>query len=206
VMVKNQYPWFWIDDLFDQLSKVKVFSKIDLICSRYYQIRIAERDEKKIVCHTSYGSYEFLMMPFGFTNAPTTCCTFMNDIFWEWLNDFVVVYIDDILVYNNLWRNMWNIFERCSKGWKKTSYMLNSKNANSRWWKWIGSPKKTWRWMTTRWRQFWIGSHLGQFPLKVILKIGLLLLQVHKKHCQDSHVFDKPFEEVIQNLWMGWSM
>jgi hypothetical protein len=92
-MVKNRYPWLWIDDLFDQLSKVKVFNKIDLICLEYYQFWILEGDKKKIDCCTRYNSYEFLMMPFGFTNAPATFCTFMNDIFWEKLNDFVVVYI-----------------------------------------------------------------------------------------------------------------
>ncbi len=76
-----------------------MFSKIDLH-SRYYQIWIAERDEEKIVCRTRYGSYEFLVMPFGLTNAPATFCTFMNDIFREWLDDFVVIYIDDILIYS----------------------------------------------------------------------------------------------------------
>jgi hypothetical protein len=60
-----------------------------------------EGDKKKIVCCTRYGSYEFLMIPFEFTNALVTFCTFMNDIFWEWLNDFVVICIDDILVYSN---------------------------------------------------------------------------------------------------------
>jgi hypothetical protein len=99
VTVKNRYPLPWIDDLFDRLSGAKVFSKIDLR-SKYYQIWIAERDEKKIACRTKYGSYEFLVMPFGLTNAPATFCTFMNDIFREWLDDFVVVYIDDILIYS----------------------------------------------------------------------------------------------------------
>jgi hypothetical protein len=97
--VKNRYPLLQIDDLFYCLSGAKVFSKIDLR-SRYYQIRIAEGDEKKTACHTRYGSYEFLVMPFGLTNAPATFCTLMNDIFREWLDDFVVVYIDDILIYN----------------------------------------------------------------------------------------------------------
>jgi hypothetical protein len=99
VTVKNRYPLLWIDDLFDRLSGAKVFSRIDLR-SGYYQIQIAEGDEEKIVCCTRYGSYEFVVMPFGLTDAPATFCTFMNDIFREWLGDFVVVYIDDILIYS----------------------------------------------------------------------------------------------------------
>jgi len=97
--VKNRYPLPRIDDLFDRLSGAKVFSKIDLR-SGYYQIQIAEGDEEKTICHTRYGSYEFLVMPFGLTNALATFCTLMNDIFREWLDDFVVVYIDDILIYS----------------------------------------------------------------------------------------------------------
>jgi hypothetical protein len=100
VTLKNQYPLPWIDDLFNWLLKIKVFIRIDLR-SGYYQIRIAERDKEKIVYHTRYGSYKFLVMPFGLTNAPATFCTFMNNIFREWFDDFMVVYIDNILVYSN---------------------------------------------------------------------------------------------------------
>jgi len=99
VTVKNRYPLPRIDDLFDRLLGAKVFSRIDLH-SRYYQIQIVEGDEEKILCHTRYGSYEFLVMSFGLTNAPATFCTLVNDIFREWLDDFVVVYIDDILIYS----------------------------------------------------------------------------------------------------------
>ncbi len=77
-----------------------MFSRIDLRFG-YHQIRIAEWDEEKTICYTRYGSYKFLVMPFGFTNAPATFCTLMNDIFREWFDDFVVIYIDNILVYNN---------------------------------------------------------------------------------------------------------
>jgi hypothetical protein len=80
VTMKNRYPLPQIDDLFDRLSRVKMFSKIDLRLE-YYQIWIMEGDEEKTVCRTRYGSYEFLVMPFGLTNAPATFCTFMNDIF-----------------------------------------------------------------------------------------------------------------------------
>jgi hypothetical protein len=76
-----------------------VFSRIVLRLG-YYQIRITKMDKEKTICCIRYDSYKLLVMPFGFTNVPTTFCTFMNDIFKKWLNDFVVIYIDNILVYN----------------------------------------------------------------------------------------------------------
>jgi len=97
--VKNRYPLPRIDDLFDHLSGAKVFNRIDLR-SGYYQLRIAEGDEENTTCCRRYGSYEFLVMPFGLTNAPATFCILMNDIFREWFDDFVVVYIDNILIYS----------------------------------------------------------------------------------------------------------
>ena len=98
VTVKNSYPLPWIDDLFDWLVGAKYFSRIDLR-SGYHQIRIAQGDEEKTACRTRYGSFEFLVMPFGLCNAPTTFTTLMNNIFHEYLDDFVIIYIDDILVY-----------------------------------------------------------------------------------------------------------
>ncbi|CAL1380625.1 unnamed protein product [Linum trigynum] len=98
--VKNKWPIPNIGDLFDQLGEEKWFTKLDLR-SGYYQVRIAEGDEAKTACVTRYGSYEFLVMPFGLTNAPATFCTLINQVFEPFLDRFVVVYLDDIVVYSN---------------------------------------------------------------------------------------------------------
>ena len=99
VAVKNKYSLPRIEYLFDQLKGAGVFSKIDLR-SRYYQLRVKNADVPKTTFRYRYGHYEFLVMPFGLTNAPTAFMDLMNRVFRPYLNQFLVVFIDDILVYS----------------------------------------------------------------------------------------------------------
>jgi hypothetical protein len=99
VTIKNKYPLPRIDVLFEQLRGAKVFSKIDLN-SCYHQLRIREEDIEKTTFSTRYRHYEYVVMSFGLINAPATFIETINGMLHEYLDDFVVVFLDDILIYS----------------------------------------------------------------------------------------------------------
>ena len=97
--IKNRYPFPRIDDLFDHLRGATVFSKIDLRSS-YHQVWIRDEDIFKTTFRTRYGHYEFVVMPFGLTNSLTIFMCLMNNLLHKYLDKFVVVFIDEILIYS----------------------------------------------------------------------------------------------------------
>src|SRR3954470_811959 len=98
-MIKNKYPLPRINDLYDQLAGSSVFSKMDLRLG-YHQIKIRNEDITKTTFTTRYVLYEYTVMSFGLTNAPSTFLRLMNSVFMEYLDKFVVIYLDDIIIYS----------------------------------------------------------------------------------------------------------
>ena len=99
ITIKNMYPLPRIDDLLDQLKNAIIFTKLDLR-SGYHQICIHDNDT---TFETKYGLSEWMVIPFGICNAPTTFMRVMNDVLRPFADDFILVYLDDILIFNNSW-------------------------------------------------------------------------------------------------------
>lgn len=99
ITVQNSYPVTLVVDIFDRLTQVKFFLKID-ICSGCWQVSNWERHEAKTIVVMRHGAYKFLVMSFGLTNALTTFCTHINEVLHNFLDDFVVIYLDEIVIYN----------------------------------------------------------------------------------------------------------
>ena len=99
VTVKDRYPLPRIDDLFDILSKARLFSSLDL-AQGYHQIRVTPEDVPKTAFRTPYGHYQWRVLSFGLTNAPATFRRLMKNVCQEYLDDFVLIYLDDILIFS----------------------------------------------------------------------------------------------------------
>ena len=108
VTIKNRYPLSRIDDLFDQLRGTRVYSKIYLHTG-YHQLRVRETDIPKTAFRTQYGHFEFTLMPFGLTNAPAAFMDLMHRVFQPYLDQFVVVFVDEILIYQSEWEHEYHL-------------------------------------------------------------------------------------------------
>ncbi|GBG71665.1 hypothetical protein CBR_g9080 [Chara braunii] len=129
VTVKNVEPLPRIDNLLDRVQGAKYFSKIDLK-SEYHQIEVHPDDQYKTTFRTRYGYYEFIMMPFGLTNAPTTFQRCMNDLFRPWLDRFVVVYLDDILVFSKTLQEHQGHLRQVLEKLREANFKINAKKCD----------------------------------------------------------------------------
>ncbi|GBG88920.1 hypothetical protein CBR_g48532 [Chara braunii] len=126
ITVKNAEPLPRIDDLLDRVQGCKYFSKIDLKFG-YHQIEVHPDDQYKTAFRTRYGHYEFIVMPFGLTNAPATFQRCMNDLFRPWLDRFVVVYLDDILVFSKTLEEHQGHLRQVLEKLREANFKINAK-------------------------------------------------------------------------------
>jgi hypothetical protein len=130
VTKKNRYPLPLISGLLEQLRSAKIFIKIDLR-GAYNLVQVKEGDEWKTTFRTRYGHFEYSVMPFGLTNAPIIFQYMMNDIFREYLDHFVVIYLDDILIYFKNEEEHELIYVLFLKNYKNVGFMPSRRNAFS---------------------------------------------------------------------------
>ncbi|XP_038973019.1 uncharacterized protein LOC120105044 [Phoenix dactylifera] len=126
ITIKNRYPLPRIDDLLDQLKHATVFTKLGLK-SGYYQVRIRDDDTWKTAFKTRQGLFEWLVMPFGLCNAPATFMRLMNDALRPYIDDFVIVYLDDILIYSRSWEEHLTHVRKVFELLEKYQLRLNQK-------------------------------------------------------------------------------
>jgi hypothetical protein len=129
VTIKNKYPLPRIEDLFDQMKGASVFSKINLR-SGYHQLKIRESDIPKTAFRTRYGLYEYTVISFGLTNAPAYFMYLMNKVFMEYLDRFVIIFIDDILIFSNTMEEHESTYDWYWRSSDPMSCMPNSVSVN----------------------------------------------------------------------------
>ncbi|GBG64197.1 hypothetical protein CBR_g40897 [Chara braunii] len=129
ITVKNAEPLPWINDLLDRVQGAKYFSKIDLK-SGYHQMEVHPDDQYKTAVRTRYGHHEFIVMPFGLTNAPATFQRCMNDLFRPWLDIFVVVYLNDILVFSMTLEEHQGHLRQVLEKLREANFKINAKKCD----------------------------------------------------------------------------
>ena len=209
VTIKNKYPVPLIQDLLGKLSGAFVFTKLDLR-SGYWQVRVAEGDEHKTTCVTRYRLYEFMVMPFGLTNAPATFCNLMNDVLYEFLDEFVVVYLDDIVIFSRSMDDHVVHLDKVLRRLREHELFVKKEKCEFACYEitFLGhlvsfgqvrmDPKKV--------QAIWVGSPVDGNRVEVILGFGKLLLKKNKKAKEGYNKKAAPLSDLLKKNWCwDWS-
>ncbi len=130
ITVKNTYPLPLMSSAFERLQGASIFTKLDLR-NAYHLVRIREGDEWKTAYNTPRGHFEYLVMPFGLSNSPAVFQALVNDVLRDMVDQFIYVYLDDILIFLLLSRNMFNMSGECSRGCWKMGFLSRRRSARS---------------------------------------------------------------------------
>ena len=203
--LKDKFPIPVIDELLDELEGAKFFTKLDLR-SGYHQVRMHPDDIEKTAFRTHHGHFEFLVMPFGLCNAPSTFQALMNDILGPYLRKFVLVFFDDILIYSKTWnqhvdhiQKVFSILQKSAVYLKKSKCSFGQTTVG-----YLGHIIQTREWQSTQ-RKYRLSPLVPKPTIVKQLKGFLGLAGYYRKFIKDFGTIARPLTQLLRKDCFRWT-